>query len=176
VANGVQLGPQVEDWGDKNMVRNFIFQINPQTQYELSRALGDMKGRGTKALILSQHRKANTKLECKDIVYLWESTSKNPAQPAHLVARGEITHVWDTDKDMPPWQHVYCVGGHKPMPRVEVEIVKQSAGQPVSRDITDQNQILSKIPFLKKGTNAYQITIVTLTEAQAQELDRLAAW
>jgi hypothetical protein len=168
------------------MTNNFIFQVNPKTEYRLSEALGAMMQTKEQALWLSPKPKTNMGLKAKDVVYLWESASKRPTRPGHLVARGEVTQAPTAPMDMPVWQRKFCVDAatgqsgpqfHNKTPRAEVGILKWSTtGRDVDRDDTDANPILRKNPFFLKKGGFYTGTIFRLTWPEAQELDKLAGW
>jgi hypothetical protein len=161
-----------------------VFQVNPKTEYRLSDALRAMTLENEKTLWLSPkpETKTNPKLKAGDVVYLWESTSQNPA---HLVARGKVKQAPTTPMDMPAWQQTFCMDEatgqsgpqfHSKSPRAEIEIDPLvTPAREVDREVTDANPTLRKNPFLKKG-GFYQGTIFELDQHQARELDKLAGW
>jgi hypothetical protein len=160
-----------------------IFQVNPQTQYHLSDALRAMKQRNEKTLWLNPEPETNEGLKAKDVVYLWESASKKPDRPGHLMARGEVAQAPAMPMDMPAWQRTFCVDKatgqcgpqfHSTMPRAEI-MVELLAERKVERDHTDANPISRMNSFLKKR-GYYSKTIFSLTGDEVRELDKLAGW
>ena len=125
----------------------------------------------------------NIEVKTKDVVYLWESASKKPKRAGHLVARGKVTQTPNAPVEMPVWQRALCVDKatgqsselfHSTMPRAAI-VVERCATKRVDRNDTDPNLTLRKHYFLKKR-GLYTKTIFTLTECEAQELDKLACW
>jgi hypothetical protein len=142
-----------------------------------------MMPRNERTLWLSPKPETNEELKVKDVVYLWESTSKKPARPARLVARGEVIQTPTTPMNMPQWQQTFCVDKetgqsgpqfHSKMPRAEI-VIELLARKKVDRGDTDTNPSLRENPFLRKP-GLYSGTIFSLTRYEAQELDKLAGW
>jgi hypothetical protein len=169
---------------EHDMASFVIFQVNPETEYRLSHALAEMTQRNERILSLDPKPKTNIKLNVKDVVYLWESSSKIPDEPRRLVARAEVTQAAITPMDMPTWQRTFCVDQatgqsgpqfHKTMPRAKIRIALLPTTNKVDRNVTNTIPTLQENSFLRKH-GFYSKTIFSLTESEAQELNKLAGW